>query len=55
MLRSMVIILLMASVLLTSSSCHVPKASYDTRSGKRKLKHYNKLQFGERKKYNNTF
>ena len=27
-----------------------PKAVYETRDGKKKLEHYNKLQFGQRQK-----
>ncbi len=31
------------------ASCHSNKPAYKTSSGKKKLKHYNKLQYGERK------
>jgi hypothetical protein len=34
------------------SACNSNKAAYKTANGKKKLKHYNKLQYGERKTFN---
>jgi hypothetical protein len=34
------------------SACHSDKPAYRTSNGKKKLKHYNKLQYGERKTFN---
>jgi hypothetical protein len=44
-----VLVLLAFSISLVLS-CG-PKPAYKTVEGKKKLEHYNKLQFGERKKY----
>jgi hypothetical protein len=45
----------LASALLALIICLVlscgPKPSYKTAEGKKKLERYNKLQFGERKRY----
>ncbi|MFZ1807549.1 MAG: hypothetical protein WAU36_10025 [Cyclobacteriaceae bacterium] len=34
-------------VMLFLGSCASPKPYYETSEGKKKLKHYNKLQFGQ--------
>jgi len=34
-------------VLLTMGACATPKPYYETTQGKKRLKHYNKLQFGQ--------
>lgn len=33
------------------SSCSTPKAYYQTREGKKKQDHYNRIQYGVQKKY----
>jgi len=43
MKKALVIITILAIVI---SSCGSPKPAYKTRSGKKKLKHYNALQYG---------
>ena len=49
-MRNLMIALL--SIGLFLGAC-APKPQYRTREGKKKLKHYNKLQYGEKKKYDN--
>jgi hypothetical protein len=40
-----VVVLVIASLV---SSCASPKPAYKTREGKKKLEHYNKLQYGQK-------
>jgi len=44
-MKKIVGFLLLAMVLL--GACASPKPYYDTREGKKKLKHYNRIQFGQ--------
>jgi hypothetical protein len=44
------LMILLFSVALLFGSCG-PKPQYKSREGKKKLKHYNKRQFGDREKY----
>ncbi|HNP05977.1 MAG TPA: hypothetical protein PKN99_00040 [Cyclobacteriaceae bacterium] len=37
-------------VMLFLGACATPKPYYETSKGKKKLKHYNKLQFGQENK-----
>jgi hypothetical protein len=46
------ILALLTLTLLLLGACHSPKPYYKTSSGKKKQKHYNKLQYGERKVFN---
>ncbi|HEY9049219.1 MAG TPA: hypothetical protein VIN08_25130 [Ohtaekwangia sp.] len=49
MRRILAMIVLLAVTLV---ACHNDRPAYRTSSGKKKLKHYNKLQYGERKTFN---
>lgn len=39
-------------VILFLGACASPKPYYDTKEGKKKLKHYNRIQFGQDNKKN---